>query len=287
MTHSPSPSTSGKAIASLVLGLLSLFCVPLIPAVIGLFLGMKSLKEIRASNGMIGGRGMAIAGLVTSSVGSILGACLLVVLPLAIWFGPVATQKQTVNNLRQIGLAMHNHQSTHGVLPASQRSYYNQGVDVSWRVNLLPYIEYDKMWREYDQKVAWDTPRNNALLDRMPPTYAHPGQGTDGRSRMTHYQVFVGPHAAFEKQRGISLVQFTDGTSNTILAVEARDAVPWTKPQDLDYATDQPLPKLGLTSGGFNAVFADGSVRFIPASIDDNVLRALITRDGDEKVTPP
>jgi hypothetical protein len=85
--------------------------------------------------------------------------------------------------------------------------------------------------------------------------------------------------------------QITDGTSNTILVVEAKEAVPWTKPEtDLPFEAgkpgEQPKPIIDILGGhfrkGFNALLCDGSVRFIRESVSIVVLRALITRDGGE-----
>ena len=55
------PETNGLAVASLVLGLVWLFWVGSILAII---FGHVSLSQIKKSNGAQGGRGMAIAGLV-------------------------------------------------------------------------------------------------------------------------------------------------------------------------------------------------------------------------------
>jgi hypothetical protein len=49
-----------------------------------------------------------------------------------------------------------------------------------------------------------------------------------GKNSSTAYQVIVGKGAAFEGIQGQRLKDFTDGTSNTILIVEAAIAVPWT-----------------------------------------------------------
>ncbi len=42
----------------------------------------------------------------------------------------------------------------------------------------------------------------------------------------------------------------------------------------------------GFRKGGFNALFRDGSVRFLSETADKNLLRALITSNGGELVPP-
>ena len=80
-----------------------------------------------------------------------------------------------------------------------------------------------------------------------------------------------------------SIPQITDGASNTIMAVEARRDIPWTKPEDIPFDPKGSLPELGgYWENGFNALFADGSVRALKSSIQPRILKALITRDGGE-----
>jgi hypothetical protein len=99
---------------------------------------------------------------------------------------------------------------------------------------------------------------------------------------LTFYQGFVGPGTCFENPRGIRLTEIPDGTSNTILVVEAGEPVPWSKPEDLPFDPEKPLPKLGgLFRDGFNALLCDGSVQFIPRPFDEGLLRLAITvNDG-------
>jgi hypothetical protein len=58
--------TSGKAIASLVLGLSGLLCG--IAAIVGLIFGIVALNDIKKSGGRLEGRGLATAGIVVSAV---------------------------------------------------------------------------------------------------------------------------------------------------------------------------------------------------------------------------
>jgi prepilin-type processing-associated H-X9-DG protein len=80
-----------------------------------------------------------------------------------------------------------------------------------------------------------------------------------------------------------TIAAITDGTSNTILAIEARRDIPWTKPEDLDFRTLKSSSAIeGFRSDGFNALFCDGSVRFIKNSVVPSKFQFMLTRDGRE-----
>jgi hypothetical protein len=192
-----------------------------------------------------------------------------------------AARTQSANNLKQITLAMHNYHDSTGAFPPSAIYDKDGKPSLSWRVLILPYIEQDGLYRKFKLNEAWDSPHNIKLLKFMPKVYATPAARTPHGS--THYRVFVGNGAAFEGKRGMRIPDFTDGTSNTILVVEADEAVPWTKPEELPYDPKKPLPKLGsIYRNGFLAALADGSVRTISKSITEKTLRAAITRNGGE-----
>lgn len=76
--------------------------------------------------------------------------------------------------------------------------------------------------------------------------------------------------------------------SNTIMIVEAATAVPWTKPEELVYDPNGPLPPLGgRIAGGFNVALWEGSVLFVKQeAVPEPTLRALITANGGKKVIP-
>ena len=117
----------------------------------------------------------------------------------------------------------------------------------------------------------------------MPTVFAAPGIKTR-KPHATFYRVFVGKGALFEGQLEIQIRDVADGTSNTFMAVEAGEAVPWSKPDDLEFDLDKPLPKLGgVFKDGFNAVVADCSVGFVKQK-DEKILKKWITRAGGEVV---
>jgi hypothetical protein len=69
---SSKPKTSGLAIASLILGIIGPCSLGLL-SIVGLILGIVGLKKIKASGGAVGGRGLAIAGILVSIITLIIG----------------------------------------------------------------------------------------------------------------------------------------------------------------------------------------------------------------------
>jgi hypothetical protein len=197
-----------------------------------------------------------------------------------------ANRAQSMNNLRQIALAMHNYHDTYRSFPAAA-SYDNNGKPLlSWRVHILPFIEQDNLYKQFRLNEPWDSEHNKKLIPQMPKTYLSPDQLNGGEGKTT-YLVPVGPKSIFEGKKGMAINKITDGTSNTIMIVETDDsrAVYWTKPED--YKIDEKNPAAGLVrpdASQFNAAFADGSVRAMSKSIDPAKLKALYTASGGEVV---
>lgn len=137
----------------------------------------------------------------------------------------------------------------------------------------------------------WDSLANKPLAEKTPRYYEPVRSGQD-RPGLTRYQVLVGPGTAFERD-GLSWADFSKGPANTFLVVEAAEPVPWSKPVDLAYDPNGPLPAMQCpyrkpvkywcwelgSQAGFNATFADGSIRFIPADTDEKTIRQMITRN--------
>jgi len=200
-----------------------------------------------------------------------------------------ARRAQSTNNLKQIGLAMHNYHDANKCFPAAA-SYDAQGRPLlSWRVHLLPYLERNDLYQQFHLDEPWDSEHNHKLIDRMPALYRSP-LSTRKEKGYASYLVPVGGETVFPPgAKGTSLKTVKDGASNTVMVVEVDDrhAVPWTKPEDLSLDAKDPAKGLGgLVDGRFNALFCDGHVQLLTLPQAPEKLRALFTPSGGEAVSP-
>ncbi|MDB5312476.1 MAG: hypothetical protein JWO38_6678 [Gemmataceae bacterium] len=199
-----------------------------------------------------------------------------------------AVRAQSANNLKQIGIAMHAYHDVNGTFPPAAVVDKTGKPMLSWRVLILPYVEQDALYKQFKLDEPWDSDHNKKLLDKMPGVYAIPGD-TKTKPTETRYRVFVGNGAGFDYLKGPKLTEITDGTSNTIMAVTAAEAVPWTKPDELAFDPDKDMTKLlGTVHGGrIQAAFFDGSVRSFAKPPARKTLNAYITRAGGEVIEDP
>jgi hypothetical protein len=110
-------------------------------------------------------------------------------------------------------------------------------------------------------------------------------QSEDEPIGTTYYQVFTGPGALFEDELGPKFMDIKDGAQNTIAVVEAASPVPWTKPEDIVFDQEKPVPKLGRQfRDGFHVEFVDGAVFFLGNKSNLEALRPLITSNDGEVV---
>ncbi len=193
-----------------------------------------------------------------------------------------AYQAQSLNNMKQIMLAMHNYHDVYKVLPAAINHKNPGDPGHSWRVALLPYLEQQDLYRQYRFDEPWDSEHNRRLIERMPEVFRNPNQPAD--TKFTNYFVFVGGGAIFDPGKAPSFRDIRDGTSNTIAIVEAERHIPWTKPEDIPFSPNQPLPKLGLGDGRVSIGLADGAVRTVPLNIPEAVFKNLIMRSDGQLI---
>jgi uncharacterized protein DUF1559 len=191
----------------------------------------------------------------------------------------------SISNMKQLGLGMNVYHGANESFPARAIFDKNGKPLLSWRVQMLLYLDQGALYDKFHLDEPWDSPHNKKLIEPMPAVFRSPQ--SEAPTNTTTYLVPVGPGTLFEGNKGRSFREITDGSSNTIMLVEANDdqAVIWTKPDDLEYDQQDPMRDLvGLWPDGFLAGLADGSVRFIWSSIDPTVLKAFFTHNGQEKV---
>lgn len=198
-----------------------------------------------------------------------------------------AQRAQSMNNLKQLALAVHIYHDTHKAFPPAHTAKDGKPL-LSWRVHLLPYLEEQDLYDQFKLDEPWDSEHNKKLIVKMPKVFTNPSLSLD--PGMTAYLAPTGKEMAFHADRKTAIFDITDGTSNTIMIVEANAdrAVTWTAPDDLPIDLEKPLSGLGTTfEGGFLAAFCDGSVRFISEKVDPKTLSLLFQMADGKPINIP
>ena len=160
-----------------------------------------------------------------------------------------AARAQCQNNLKQIGLALHNHHDQQGSFPGNVRPSETFTIRVRWVTSLLPYFEQENLQRSYNPSVNWSDPLNRpAVSTRLKvlqcPSTPDPERldstpelfpGWDGFVASGDYSGIYGVdprlvslglvaaagEGAVSKTTRLRFADFTDGTSNTLHITES------------------------------------------------------------------
>lgn len=220
-----------------------------------------------------------------------------------------ARRSQSKNNMKQIGLALHNYHDVYNGFPAGthQNDKLKAEKRLSWQADILPFIDQAPLFQQIDFKKAWDDETNDRIAQTPIAVLLHPSipVHTDGKYAVTHYVGIAGlgkdapllpvtdkRAGVFGYNRITRIQNITDGTSNTIAVAEAgKDFGPWSAggPSTIRAFTKKPYIKGpdgigGYTVGGVHVLLTDGSVRFVSENIDPTVLEALTTIAGGEVI---
>ena len=194
---------------------------------------------------------------------------------------------RTINNMKQIAIAMHSYHDVTGALPSAAILGKKGKPLLSWRVHVLPYVEQGALHQMIKLDEPWDSVHNKKVFDDnpMPKVFELAGTTKPGEKN-THMQVFRGNGAMFDLVKGVKLTEISDGSSNTIMFATAKTAVPWMKPDDMEFDPKADPRDLLLYIGGrTNVCFGDGSVRSLKRLVSVENMRGLITKSGGEVVT--
>jgi len=274
-----------------------------------------------------------------------------------------ANRMRCSNNLKQLGLGLHNHHDAMSEFPPAVEKKFAPGttraVTHSWTAKILPFIEQDNLFKQYRFDWNWDDAATNDAasppgpIRQKVPVFLCPSAPQTGRNDTRACLDYVAacerlwpnPYVGAEQtafvQQGDpqfigvlghtdlttnppkpdvrrTFASITDGTSNTMILAEcagrnrrffmgrevsgAWTAGPWADPDSrLQIGGCDPtsqVPALGPVAvncindkeiyafhpGGAMILMADGSVRFLKATVKLDVVLQLLTRDRGEVV---
>ncbi len=208
-----------------------------------------------------------------------------------------ARRTQSRNNLKMIGLAMHNYESSFSHFPSGTVENADLEVEerLSWMVSILPSMDQSNIYNQVKMDEGFSSANNTPALESQILPYMNPVI-TSPEGNFTHYVGIggvteEGPTAergsniagVFGYNRKTRIADITDGTSNTIMVAESNgNTGPWGQGgrATIRALTQQPyingLDGIGGSfRGGCNILMADGSVRFISENIDSTTMERL------------
>ena len=228
-----------------------------------------------------------------------------------------------VNNLKQLGLAIHGYHDTQATFPAGGWiTFFGQpttkNMNIGWSAVILPWIEQRSLFDSLNLMFPYSDDVNSTAAHTSLTVYLCPSE-----PRMTLWNRAPGdrydyadadyggmygerglsspmanntpPHGSMIFNQNIGITAIVDGLSSTIQIGEAPEAINalWASGHNIfDQSAPinaRPKSEFGeeLTSqhpGGVNTLLGDGSVRFLKQTINMRTLAALCTRDGGEIV---
>jgi hypothetical protein len=184
---------------------------------------------------------------------------------------------QCIDNLKQIGLALHNYHKANGHFPMANVVDQNGKPLLSWRVEILSlmdhgffYNSYARLYDSMKKDEPWNSQHNVKVLGQFSISeYNCPSDTHENYYVMANYIAIIGPGTAWREDGPMKLSDLPDGGSHTVMLVEvANSGVHWAEPRDL--TVDEALERmktgngLGISSSHpaiINILFADGMVR--------------------------
>jgi prepilin-type N-terminal cleavage/methylation domain-containing protein len=130
-----------------------------------------------------------------------------------------AARMKCQNNLKQIGLALHNYESANRFFPPAYTVALSTPASTSWGVYILPYIEQNNLYQQYNLSGAIGT--NNAVISTPLKIFQCPA--TPNQDRL--YTDGPVPGAAFVPGWGTAPIGWTAAASDYTVTTGVRLAV--------------------------------------------------------------
>ena len=165
----------------------------------------------------------------------LLGGLIAVSLPSVPMAREAARRSQCKNNLKQIALAVHNFMdASGGAFPVAASG----DPPVSWRVELLPYLDRASLVGMYHRDQTWDHADNEPVAKTSVSGLMCPSS-RDSCDKAgwfySRYVMLTGPGTVSPGNTDVRKADVTDGMANSMLVAEACGLeIVWTSPRDFD-----------------------------------------------------
>ena len=201
-----------------------------------------------------------------------------------------ARRSASKNNLKQIGLALHNYHDTHSTLPPGWIADKEGTLYHGWMYSITPFLDKSPLFNEINSNLPWNHESNVEHYRYQYSVFLNPSIGEVLSKDGLGYAHYAGNSRVFKPNGTFTFDDCTDGTSNTLMVGDIKEGLKaWGTPGNVRD------PALGLNNGPntfgsphtgiVHFLFMDGSVRAISNDIDLEILKALGTPDGGEDVS--
>jgi len=184
-----------------------------------------------------------------------------------------ARRNQCANNMKEIVLAFHKYHDEYGHFPPAYTVDKSGKPLHSWRVRILPYIEYNYLYEKIRLDEPWDSEHNRQFHLECPGIFICPHRGN---SRNCYYSVLGGAQT-------YSMTE--EEWKEAIFLVERKEPVNWMDPShEISFETAGKgfnIDAMGLRNHftGMNVAFGDGSVRYFTSNANGEAqLRTYLSK---------
>lgn len=193
-----------------------------------------------------------------------------------------ARRSQCINNLKQLGLGMHNYHSAIGSFPmGNARAFSDPGVATDWgtfssQAMMLPYLEQNQVYNAAN--FGWTVwygmgaALNSTVWNMKAAVFLCPSDGNAGKDHLNSYHASFGTttdpwrtqtNGVFApRYTAYGVADITDGTSNTIAYVEALTG---------DFNTRKNIRRNMASGVGVPGNFMQFDVRTQPAALQQGI----------------
>ena len=209
---------------------------------------------------------------------AIVGLLLALTLPAVQWSRERARQVECKNHLKEIGVALHNHDGQFGHLPKDGLNGYGVGAF------LLAHLEQAALYNRLKPQTTRLAQAQVAPEDTVLPVFRCPSDtGSEQLGSGFGRSNYLGTSGMFSQT--MTLTDVIDGQSQTIAVGETITDHAWIQPGIGSSAPPNSGGSYGSQhSSGAHFLLCDGAVKFIGDNVDAGTLNSLFTPAGRDQV---